>query len=149
MDAASLLGLGALGGSLRGLVDAYNQTMGWQAARREYRKARPPEDGPMPQFSEFFDPVPDAIATAFHMVLGAAVATTLGMSGQITGGYAAVVVGISAPALLAQLGRVQGVSDAVTGGNAAESDRGMLPHRVPTVGAPGQPMPNGEAEGTL
>jgi hypothetical protein len=149
VDTATFLGLGALGGSLRGLVDAYNQTMGWQAARREYRRARPPEDRPVPQFSEFFDPVPDAIATAFHMMLGAAVAATFGTSGQITGAYAAVTVGISAPALLTQLGRVQGVGDAITGDTAARPDTATPPHRTPTARVPDQALPSGEAEGTL
>ncbi|QOV35570.1 hypothetical protein IM697_36840 [Streptomyces ferrugineus] len=113
---ATLFALGAAGGSLRGLVDVYNQTMAWQAARREHQRAETVEDAqPPPSLREFLDPVADITAAIFHMVLGAAGAALFGMSGQISGAYAAIAVGISAPALLTQLGRVQTINDAVTG----------------------------------
>ncbi|MBE8473128.1 hypothetical protein [Streptomyces justiciae] len=116
MDAGLLLVLGAAGGSLRALVDVYNQTMAWQEARREYRRAADGEgDDPPPRFGDYFDPIPDAVAALVHMGMGAACAVLFGLSGQISGVYAALVVGVSAPALLTQLGRVQTVGEAVTG----------------------------------
>lgn len=115
MDTTGLLALGAAGGSLRGLVDAYNQVVAWQAARRDHRRSPATPGRPLPRLGEYVDPVPDSVATAFHMALGAAGAAMFGLSGQITGAYAAIAVGISAPALLTQLGRVQSVSEAVTG----------------------------------
>lgn len=141
MDTTLLITLGAGGGSLRGLVDAYSQTIAWQTARREQRKASSeigPDSGldpgpevvprPLPRFAEYFDPVPDAVAIACHMVLGAACAAMFGLTGQITGAYAAVAVGLSAPALLTQLGQVQSVNDAVAGTQrtALEPDRPQL-----------------------
>jgi hypothetical protein len=114
-----LLLLGAAGGSLRGLVEAYNQTIGWQAARREHRKDPTRDNQDPPDLRDFFDPVPDLVAAAFHTLLGATAAVTFGMSGQISGFYAAIAVGISAPALLAQLGRVQSVGEVVAGNTNA------------------------------
>ncbi len=115
MDTAGLLALGAAGGSLRGLVDAYNQVVAWQAARREHLRTPASTSRPVPRLAQYVDPVPDSVAAAFHMALGAAASAMFGLSGQITGAYAAIAVGMSAPALLTQLGRVQSVSEAITG----------------------------------
>ncbi|MFC8511618.1 hypothetical protein [Streptomyces sp. NPDC057257] len=117
MDTWLLVLLGAAGGSLRGLVDVYNQTMAWQEARRAHRKAVAQEEdtGEPPRFREYFDPIPDSVATVVHMGMGAACAVLFGLSGQISGVYAALVVGVSAPTLLTQLGRTQMVDEAVTG----------------------------------
>lgn len=139
MDTAMLFVLGAAGGSLRGLVDAYHQTMAWQTARREHQRAEPATDAPRPpQLTDFFDPGPDIMAAAFHTVLGAAGAALFGMSGQIAGAYAAIAVGISAPALLTQMGRVQTVSEAVTRASPGVGS----PSIEPTVS---QPQPTSAA----
>lgn len=126
MDTAGLLALGAAGGSLRGLVDTYNQVVAWQADRRAYRKDPASAGWSTPRLAEYVDPVPDGVAAAFHMALGAAAAGMFGLSGQITGAYAAIAVGVSAPALLTQLGRVQSVSEAIT----------RTPSSTPDPGAP-------------
>ncbi|MHA5053355.1 hypothetical protein, partial [Streptomyces sp. SD15] len=140
MDTAMLFVLGAAGGSLRGLVDAYNQTMEWQTARREHRRTDPATDTPgPPRLREFFDPAPDLVAAVFHTVLGAAGAALFGMSGQISGSYAAIAVGISAPAILTQLGRVQTVSEAVTGVSPGAGSSSVDP-------AASQPQPATELE---
>lgn len=115
MGAPLLILLGALGGSLRGLIGLYNSAMLWQSARREFRLNSAQETQEPPPFRDFFDPLADSIAALLHTILGAGAALLLGLSGQITGGYAAVVVGISAPALLTQLGNLQPISDAVSG----------------------------------
>ncbi|QDN63876.1 hypothetical protein FNV66_35645 [Streptomyces sp. S1D4-14] len=111
--------------------------MAWQAARREHQRAEPATDaqGP-PRLREFFDPAPDIVAAVFHTVLGAAGAGLFGMSGQISGAYAAIAVGVSAPALLTQLGRVQTISEVVTG-----TSPGITPSSVESTSL--QPQPAG------
>lgn len=153
METATLLALGAAGGSLRGLVDAYNQTMGWQAARREHRKNPATSSGQeVPRFREFFDPVPDVVAAVFHTVLGSAAAAMFGMSGQISGAYAAIAVGISAPAVLTQLGRVQSVSEAIAGGttpqpNASTGTAPPVPGQATSPTAQSAPSASAAAHG--
>ncbi|MFF3246587.1 hypothetical protein ACFYWY_23300 [Streptomyces sp. NPDC002870] len=118
MDTAVVVLLGAAGGSLRGFIDAYSQTMAWRSARREHRRSTATgQEGPTapPKLNEFFDPVPELVAVLFHMALGAGAAFMFGLSGQIDGEYAAIAVGISAPALLTQVGQVPTISEAVAG----------------------------------
>ncbi len=131
MDTALLLALGAAGGSLRGFIDAYNQTMEWQSARRELRKRSAGQVQELPGFRDFFDLVPDLCAAAFHTALGAGAAALFGLTGQITGPYAAVAVGMSAPALLTQLGRVQRIGELVAGpsGETPRHEISSLPNR--------------------
>lgn len=119
--------LGAAGGSLRGLIDVYNQTIAWQGARREHRRAAVTagQQEEPPHFREYFDLIPDSVAALVHMGMGAACALLFGLSGQISGVYAALVVGVSAPALLTQLGRVQTVGEAVTGPGAGSPADGV------------------------
>ena len=68
------------------------------------------------------------------MVLGAAVAAAFGLSGQISGGYAALCVGFSAPALLSQLGNVPQVAAAVAGATP-EPGEGTSANPPPVSGA--------------
>ncbi|MGW1494347.1 hypothetical protein [Streptomyces sp. NPDC002402] len=92
--------------------------MAWRSARREHRRAAiTGQESPTapPKLTEFFDPVPELVAVLFHMALGAGAAFMFGLSGQINGEYAAIAVGISAPALLTQLGQVPTISEAVAG----------------------------------
>lgn len=105
--------LGALGGSLRGLVDLYNQITQWHNARREHRAGD--ALGPPPEITKYIDIVPEAIAGVVHIALGAAAGALFGGTGQVAGAYAAVVVGASAPALLTQLGQLRPIKNAVTG----------------------------------
>ncbi|WP_143254651.1 hypothetical protein [Amycolatopsis azurea] len=105
--------LGALGGSLRGLVDLYNQITQWHNARREHRAEN--AAGVPPKLTKYIDVVPEAIAGAVHIALGAAAGALFGGTGQVAGAYAAVVVGASAPALLTQLGQLRPIKNAVIG----------------------------------
>ncbi|MCC3650659.1 hypothetical protein LIX60_03970 [Streptomyces sp. S07_1.15] len=119
-----LILLGAAGGALRGLLDAYSRFLDWQSDRRGHRQLPAEQANESPKFRDYFDPVADPIAAAVHSAMGAAAAVLFGTTGQISGAYAAVVVGTSAPVILTQLGRVQSISDAVNGapqaGTAAE-----------------------------
>lgn len=139
MDTMTLFLLGAAGGSLRALVEFYNHTMEWRTDRRRHRHGGPDAQvAEAPQFRDYVDPWPDALAAAIHTVLGAGAAAMLGSTGQIDGAYAAIAVGISAPALLAQIGQVQGVSDAVAGAAsspAAGSPSGGGPDELPSTPA--------------
>ncbi|MEV8021652.1 hypothetical protein AB0O76_36040 [Streptomyces sp. NPDC086554] len=115
-----LILLGAAGGVLRGVLDAYNCVLDWQAARREHRQAPAAGQEPQPpRFRDHFDPVADTAAAVIHSGMGAGAAVLFGTTGQISGAYAAFVVGVSAPVILTQLGRIQAVSDAVTGAPTA------------------------------
>lgn len=134
MDVATLLLLGAAGGSLRAFVDFYNHTMEWRAARRTHRQLAPVDQpAEAPAFRDFIDPVPDLVAAIFHTALGAGAAAMFGSTGQIDGAYAAIAVGISAPALLTQLGQLQSVGDAVAG---------LPPPRESLTAAPAPSGPN-------
>jgi hypothetical protein len=112
----TLILLGAAGGVLRGLLDVYARFLDWQSDRRAHRRLPAgPGDEP-PRFQQYFDPVGDPVAAVVHSALGAGAAVLFGATGQISGAYAAIVVGISAPVILTQLSRVQSVSDALTAG---------------------------------
>ncbi|WP_199830508.1 hypothetical protein [Streptomyces sp. MMG1533] len=114
MEAATLVLLGAAGGALRGLLDVYTRFLDWQADRRAHRLLPPEQQGQPPRFRRHFDPVGDPVAAVVHSGMGAAAAVLFGTTGQISGAYAALVVGMSAPGILTQLSRVQSVNDALT-----------------------------------
>lgn len=86
--------------------------MAWQEARTtrtgRVRANRPP-------LRNYVDVPAHAWIAVFRSGLGAAMASLLGASGQISGAYAAVVLGFSAPSMLAQLGGIPQVSTAVIG----------------------------------
>ncbi|MFF4030340.1 hypothetical protein ACFYZ2_11285 [Streptomyces sviceus] len=111
---STLILLGGAGGLLREVLDVYTQFLDWQTDRRTHRKTGIASDPP--QFREYSDGLAVAtVAALLHCGLGAAAAVLLGNTGQISGAYAAIAVGLSAPALLTQLSRSQSVSDALTG----------------------------------
>ncbi|MEU3614294.1 hypothetical protein ABZ725_18500 [Streptomyces sp. NPDC006872] len=118
MDVPTLIVLGAAGGLLRGALDVYTRFIDWQADRRLHRQsmaAGAATEGELPRFQGYFDPIADPVAAVVHSLMGAGAAVLFGTTGQISGAYAALVVGISAPMLLTQLGRIQSVNEAVTG----------------------------------
>ncbi|MFK4541414.1 hypothetical protein RKD29_001010 [Streptomyces tendae] len=147
-----LILLGAAGGALRGLLDVYSRFLDWQADRRANRQLPTGQESEAPRFQEYFDPVADPIAAVVHSAMGAGAAVLLGTTGQVSGAYAAVVVGLSAPVVLTQLGRVQSVGDAVGGapqtGTAAEevtaagSPRAAPPTERPTPDGTGSEPPD-------
>ncbi|MGW7824995.1 hypothetical protein ACWGLF_44895 [Streptomyces puniciscabiei] len=142
MDVETLILLGAAGGLLRGLLDAYAGFSLWHAARRRHRQGATGPDAEVPVFRDYVDPLADSVAAVVHSALGAGAAVLFGTTGQISGAYAALVVGMSAPLLLTQVGRVQSVSDAVLGGPQTTSGR---PTR--TLPLPDQPgAPDGQIE---
>lgn len=136
MDVSTLVLLGAAGGLLRGLMDVYTKFADWQSARRIHRQLPAEQAEEAPPFRKFCDPVTDPIAAVLHSVMGAGAAVLLGTTGQISGAYAAIVVGMSAPMLLTQLGRIQSVSDAVLGGGQAADATQTDPQSLPLLSNP-------------
>ncbi|RAJ29653.1 hypothetical protein K353_06608 [Kitasatospora sp. SolWspMP-SS2h] len=90
---------GAAGGLIAEAVVTFGRLRAWQQARHVARAA----GEALPPLGVFLDPPADGLAALFRILLG-------GMAGwllhtEVSGTYAAVAVGASAPALLAQLGR--------------------------------------------
>ncbi|MYR89214.1 hypothetical protein GTY41_30965 [Streptomyces sp. SID685] len=85
----------------------------WQQARHTARSAV----RRLPRIEEFIDPLADSLAALFRLALDGAAAWLL--HDEITGVYAAVTVGASAPALLAQLGRATTAAEALQGAPSA------------------------------
>lgn len=152
MDVPTLILLGAAGGLLRGAVDLYARFVCWQADRNAHRQAitAGTAQGEAPQFQGYFDAPVDFAAAVVHTAMGAGAAVLFGTTGQISGEYAALVVGMSAPVLLTQLIRIQTVNEAVTGDRQSEgaqevaAETGAQPagasggvHGVADVGTPG------------
>ncbi|WP_328883189.1 hypothetical protein [Streptomyces sp. NBC_00299] len=117
MDVPTLILLGAVGGVLRGVVDLYIQFANWRSARGAHQREQLSEHV-RPRLTQYFDPAVDLAAAGVHSVMGAGMAVLFGTTGQISGPYAAIVVGASAPVLLTQLARIQSVSEALGGGQA-------------------------------
>ncbi|MGW0871697.1 hypothetical protein ACWD3Z_14555 [Streptomyces sp. NPDC002740] len=117
MDVPTLFLLGAVGGVLRGVVDLYVQFANWRSARGTHQREQLSEHV-RPRLTQYFDPAVDLAAAGVHSVMGAGMAVLFGTTGQISGPYAAIVVGASAPVLLTQLARIQSVSAALGGGPA-------------------------------
>ncbi|GGY93498.1 hypothetical protein GCM10010365_10170 [Streptomyces poonensis] len=99
---------------MRGLLDVHNQVMAWRAARHEHRTKAEQSEEP-PRLRDYFDALPDIVAVVGNAALGAITAGLFAIQGQISGAYAAIAVGLSAPALLFQIGQVQPVSASVSG----------------------------------
>ncbi|MFF8772937.1 hypothetical protein [Kitasatospora sp. NPDC015120] len=90
---------GAGGGLIAEAVVTYGRLHSWQQARHTARAAA----APLPPLGRFVDPLADTLAALARVALGGAAGWLLHT--EVTGVYAAVTVGASAPALLAQIGR--------------------------------------------
>jgi hypothetical protein len=103
---------GAAGGLITEAVDMWGRLRAWQQARHAARsrnlRRRPP-----PSLARFVDPVPDLAVAFTRALLGCAAGWLL--HDEITGMYAALAVGASAPALLAGLGKATTPAEALSG----------------------------------
>jgi hypothetical protein len=152
VDVPTLILLGAAGGVLRAVLDFYIQFVNWRSARGAHLREQLPEPE-KPRFRQYFDPAVDLTAAGVHSGMGAGLAVLFGSTGQISGPYAAIVVGVSAPVMLTQLARVHAVSDALGGGQqtagtsagAADPVQQAVPAAPaqPTFAEPGSGMPGG------
>lgn len=93
--------LGALGGVLAEVLGVLKWVTVWQSARRGTSgRLR----GKPPSFRTYVDVPVHAWLLVIRMLLGAGTAWLFGVTGQVSGPYAALAFGFAAPAVLAQLG---------------------------------------------
>jgi hypothetical protein len=91
---------GAIGGAVVEAVVSSDRVLAWNAARHQALAHTPAI--PVPALTAYLDPLSDVAAGVTRILLGA-VAGWLFHS-QVTGAYAAIAVGCSAPTVLRQLG---------------------------------------------
>lgn len=133
--------LGALGGAVVEILALFRDMAAWQDKRRN-------EDGTVrpavPRLREYVDIPPHVWLLALRAGLGAGAAVLFGTTGQVAGPYGAFAFGCAAPILLAQLGTIPQVSNAVSGAQATTKPE--LPQISPSmVGAAGTDgVPGGE-----
>ncbi|MFD3554443.1 hypothetical protein ACFWWA_20430 [Streptomyces goshikiensis] len=134
MTWAEAMACGAGGGLIAEAVVTFGRLRAWQQARHAQRAVA----GDLPAIGAFIDPPADGLAALFRVLLG-------GMAGwllhtELTGVYAAVAVGASAPALLAQLGR-----STTADGALRSAPAGQDPGASPASPKPGLPPVSEEA----
>ncbi|MFC1437982.1 hypothetical protein ABUW04_06895 [Streptacidiphilus sp. N1-10] len=132
---ADAMACGAGGGLIAEVIVTFGRLRAWQQARHAARAV----SGPLPLIGAFIDPAADSLAALFRVVLGGAAGWLL--HAEVTGVYAAVTVGASAPALLAQMGRATTAAEALRGGPEID-EPGLHPSQT---GLPGAPPVHGEA----
>lgn len=116
---------GACGGLIVEAVVTFGRFHAWQQARHAARASAQQ----LPRIEQFVDPLADSLAALFRVVLGGVAAWLL--HDEVTGVYAAVTVGASAPALLAQVGRATTAADALRAGPSSEEPSGSSPPPSP------------------
>jgi hypothetical protein len=99
LEAVDAAVYGALGGLLVEGVIFSGNVIGWQDA--SHRAARS-GDNERPPMSGYIQPIPDLLAALTRALLGAVLG--FAFHGQVTGALAAVAIGVSGPAVVAQLG---------------------------------------------
>ncbi|MEU6114209.1 hypothetical protein ABZ840_06600 [Streptomyces sp. NPDC047117] len=129
---------GAGGGLLVEAVVTFGRLHAWQQARHAARAATEA----LPQLSTYIDPPADALAALFRIVLGGAAGWLL--HGELAGVYAAIAVGASAPAVLAQMGSATTMAEALQTGAAPGAAPGAPSGAAPGPGlaAPTAPAPS-------
>ncbi|MGW4805339.1 hypothetical protein [Kitasatospora sp. NPDC004272] len=129
MDWIHGVAYGAVGGALIEALVFNERVLAWQAARRRARDAKRRK---LPQLRDFVDPSADLAAAVSRLLLGALAGWLL--HSQITGLYAAVAAGASAPALLRQLGAMRSAQEVVRGGSPDAGERNQnTPVTVPSA----------------
>jgi hypothetical protein len=121
------VGCGAVGGLIAEAIAAWQRLHAWQQARHAAMK----HGKPRPAAKDFMDPLTDPLAACARALLGALAGLML--HDEVTGIYAALTVGASAPALLANLGKAATPADAIRSGGEGqgrEAVRSPLPSNV-------------------
>jgi hypothetical protein len=120
---------GAVGGALIEALVFNGRLLAWQAARQRARAAKRRK---LPALRAYIDPPADLAAGVSRLLLGALAGWLL--HPEITGLYAAVAAGASAPALIRQLGSFRSIQDIVQGGPAEPGERNpQAPAPVPPI----------------
>lgn len=115
MDWQAVTLLGACGGAIATLIDLASAANAWRDARRRARIKRQPEP---PRITDYVDAPADSLVFLTRILLGAVAG--LAFHNQVSGIPAALAVGVSAPALLRQLGSFRRIEDAREEGTGAE-----------------------------
>ncbi len=113
MDWLSAIGFGAIGGGVIEALGFYGRVSAWQSDRHRARAANEPQ---LPLFRQYIDTTADTVAVVTKILLGACAGWLF--HSEVTGMYAAVAVGASAPVLLGRLGAAQSVREAIQGGES-------------------------------
>ncbi|MDX3193823.1 hypothetical protein PV458_35945 [Streptomyces sp. MN03-5084-2B] len=102
---------GGVGGSIRGILALYRGIATWLQQRRTLHGS------PLgrPRLAEAADWTAELVGMAAQIVIGALVGFFLTNSGTVTGVSGAILAGVSAPAILAQLGEVRLTQHLVAG----------------------------------
>ena len=143
MDWLVAMSYGALGGAVVEVVVSSDRVLAWNAARHEALTQPRLTAGTRPALSAYLDPLSDVAAGVTRILLGA-VAGLLFHS-QVTGAYAAIAVGCSAPTVLRQLGSAR-LTEAfeVQAGPALELPTSPSTPTTPTTGLRPEPQPQTE-----
>ncbi|MFF0390634.1 hypothetical protein ACFYS8_18375 [Kitasatospora sp. NPDC004615] len=133
MDWAHAAGYGAVGGAVVELVVANGRLLAWQAARHRARQERRRR---MPPLRHYVDFSADLAAGLSRIALGAVTGWLL--HSQITGLYAAVAAGASAPAVLRQIGSFTSAQAVLRGEEPPVAGEPEDQRPVPVPGRPGE-----------
>jgi hypothetical protein len=103
MDLGEAALFGAVGGALVSAAFTYTDLIAWQKLRLEARRAhkRPISVG------HFFDPIVNILVLITRIAFGAVAG--LIFHAQVTGASAAIAIGVAAPLVVAQIGRLGSV----------------------------------------
>ena len=126
---------GAGGGLVVEAVVTFGRLHAWQQARHVSRVA----GDVLPKLGAYIDPPADSLAALFRVVLGCAAGWLL--HGELGGMLAAVAVGASAPAVLAQMGSATTVTEALQLGTMPSAAAEGVPGAAPGPAVPGAPNP--------
>lgn len=100
LSSSAAVAFGAVGGLVVEAVFTGRRLQAWQQARYRAKAA----ESPLPAITKFIDPGADVSVAFTRAVLGCLAGFAL--HAQVSGMYAALAVGASAPALLANLAKV-------------------------------------------
>jgi hypothetical protein len=110
MDWRLAIAFGAAGGLIVEVINLWGNLISWQSARHT---ARAKSEHPLPSIKKYIDMPADTLVALTRVALGAGAGWLF--HGQVTGTTAAIAVGASAPAVLAQLATVRSVRELVQG----------------------------------
>jgi hypothetical protein len=102
VDVGMAIGLGAAGGAIAEAVDRWADLTDWQRARHAARIGHEP----VPAITKYIDLVADGLVALTRLAMGALVGWLF--HNEVSGVSAAIAVGATAPALLAQVGAARG-----------------------------------------
>jgi hypothetical protein len=130
LSLSAAAGYGATGGLVTEALFAWRRLRDWQDARHQAVS----EKKPRPAFASFVDPLPDSLVAATRAFLGCIAGLLL--RPEVSGIYAALIVGASAPSLLASLGKATTLTGVFRAGEASESAVPANPALASTGDAP-------------